>query len=133
MGYICLSVGYQYWYSYLLILILISIYLIGWTEITDISADTDTYWLSVRPLISGNNIYGVGTDKRIYKNTALRGRSAWYCITTGSVTSLDYYGGYLYGVGTDRAVWRTRPNGRWTRVTTGSVTMIKVDNKYLFY
>ena len=56
----------------------------------------------------------------------------WTRITTGSVTSLDYYGGYLYGVGLNRAVYRTKPNGRWTCITTGSVTMIKVYNGIIY-
>ena len=58
--------------------------------------------------------------------------SHWTRITTGSVTSLDYYGGYLYGVGLNRAVYRTKPNGRWTCITTGSVTMIKVYNGIIY-
>jgi len=85
--------------------------------------------------IKGNYLYGVGTDKKVYKHD-LNGNGKWNkIIHTGNIIDIAIEGNYLYGVGTDKNVYKHALNGsgKWNKIIhTGSVIGIAIAGNHIY-
>jgi len=71
----------------------------GWSQVTGIQCCVKSI------AIKGNDIYGSGTDNRVYKNS-LDGSRGWQRIIGPAVVSIAIKGNDIYGVGTDNRVYK---------------------------
>ena len=83
-------------------------------------------------LISGNDIYGIGTDKAVWKSN-IHG-ATWSRITSGSITDLAVWNGHFYGVGTENDIWRHPIHGgnSWQKMTPPCVSKLFVQDNFIF-
>jgi len=85
-------------------------------------------------IVHHDYIYGIGTDKAVWRYGERHSSRGWTKIAPGNVTSISIHDGTLYGVHDDEAVWvctawRCKT---WKRITEGSVTDIVVRDGYIF-
>jgi len=82
-----------------------------------------------------DNIYAVGFNNKILKQS-IDGIGSWENLEDyGGVASIDVYEGYIYAVGFDENVWKLSIDGTgsWSRVNNGgSVTDISVYDDYIY-
>lgn len=84
--------------------------------------------------ISGGYIYGVGTDRKVWKRHVGNSGRWSKIINTGAVLDVAVDGNRLFGVGTDHKIYEHPVNGgSWKRVIHhGAVTAIAHSNNFIY-
>lgn len=89
--------------------------------------------------IVGNVIYGVSTNKKIYKKTidSCNPSSPWTLVSSGAVVSICIKDDMIYGVGKDHRVYQQRfstmsPSSHWNLAARGEVLSVAVGDNAIY-